>query len=150
MVASGESDWRLQGQEKYLTGTALVRRTYSRYSENPAWDHDHCEFCWAKFSTVPGEGVHTHGYCTPDEYRWVCETCFDDFREAFGWSVVTAGRQQRARQIMRAINAVLESDWDPIGVGRTAKRSGEYNAYVGRVYRLLTSRDPRKPKSRLC
>jgi hypothetical protein len=139
-VTSGGSDWRLQGQETYLAGAVLVRRVYGRYEQNPEWDHDHCEFCWAKFSTVAGDGVHTRGYCTPDEYRWVCERCFEDFREAFRWSVVPEGRQRRARDIMQAINAVLENDWDPIGVGASAESPGEYNAYVGRVYRLLASR----------
>jgi hypothetical protein len=23
-----------------------------------------------------------------DEYRWICESCFEDFRHAFGWEVV--------------------------------------------------------------
>lgn len=23
----------------------------------------------------------------PDEYRWICDTCFDDFRALFHWNV---------------------------------------------------------------
>jgi hypothetical protein len=25
------------------------------------------------------------GYCTEDEYRWVCDRCLADFRDHFGW-----------------------------------------------------------------
>ena len=42
-----DDDWRLQGQEKYLFGATLLRKRYKAWSED--WDHDHCEFCWAKF-----------------------------------------------------------------------------------------------------
>jgi len=28
------------------------------------------------------------GYCTLDEYHWICPECFRDFREMFGWQVV--------------------------------------------------------------
>ena len=42
-----DKDWRLQGQEKYLQGATLLRKRYKAWSED--WEHDHCEFCWAKF-----------------------------------------------------------------------------------------------------
>ena len=42
-----DSDWRLQGQERQLQGAVLLHRRYHRRS--PTSDHDHCEFCWAKF-----------------------------------------------------------------------------------------------------
>ena len=80
-------DWRLQGQERYLRGATLVRRRYRRYAENASWDHDHCEFCWAKFMVEDYPDVLHEGYCTEDEYRWICEQCFNDFRDHFGWSV---------------------------------------------------------------
>jgi len=32
-----------------------------------------------------GVDILTEGYCTEDEYRWVCGTCFEDFRERFEW-----------------------------------------------------------------
>jgi hypothetical protein len=43
-----EDDWRLLGQEAYLTGVPFLFRRWS--SDNPDWDHDRCVFCWAKFS----------------------------------------------------------------------------------------------------
>ena len=83
MVESG--DWRLQGQERYLHGVQLIRREWRVYPENPKWDHDHCAFCWAKFAALP-EAEHV-GYCTLDEYHWICATCFEDFREKFAWQL---------------------------------------------------------------
>jgi hypothetical protein len=81
-------DWRLTGQEKYLQGVELCYRKYRRYPANPDWDHDHCEFCWAKFMVEDYPDVLHEGYCTLDEYRWICPNCFDDFREKFQWQVV--------------------------------------------------------------
>ena len=53
-------------------------------------DHDHCEFCWAKFALAAllPDALHA-GYTTEDEYRWICEGCFNDFRERFSWQVAT-------------------------------------------------------------
>ena len=80
-------DWRLQGQEKYLKGVTLHRKRYQRYSNT--WDHDHCAFCWAEFAEadlIP-DALH-EGYATADNYYWVCENCFEDFKERFGWREV--------------------------------------------------------------
>ena len=80
-------DWRLAVQHDYLRGVVLARRAYRQYSGNPNWDHDHCAFCQEKFQ-VPSaaESVQT-AYCTLDEYHWVCERCFADFRDMFGWKL---------------------------------------------------------------
>ena len=82
-----DNDWRLGGQDQYLKGVTLLKRTYSRYREG--WDHDHCAFCWAKFMDGSGLGVEHAGYTTLDEKHWVCRTCFADFRERFAWKVVS-------------------------------------------------------------
>ena len=78
------SDWRLQGQEKYLKNAVLVRKKYERFSEE--WDHDHCEFCGAKFSLESADTLQI-GYATPDNYRWICDFCFQDFQPLFNWKV---------------------------------------------------------------
>jgi hypothetical protein len=77
-------DWRLQGQEKYLLGALLSRKKYTK--PRPDWDHDHCSFCWKKFSDVPGEA--NEGYTTADGYYWICDECFADFKEMFDWKLV--------------------------------------------------------------
>ena len=45
-------------------------------------------------------------------------------------------RSRRAREIYSAINDILYSYWDPIGM-RGALPKDEYEAYVGKVYRAL-------------
>ena len=78
-------DWRLTGQERYLVNAVLHWAEW--HKPRPEWDHDHCEFCFAKFmeESCP-EALHA-GYTTPDNYRWICPTCFEDFREQFGWEL---------------------------------------------------------------
>ena len=73
-----------------MTGVDLCWKTYRRYSKT--WDHDHCEFCWDSFAepALLPDALHA-GYATPDEYRWVCKACFEDFHERFGWNVVECG-----------------------------------------------------------
>jgi hypothetical protein len=75
------TDWRRQGQEKYLQGVSLVKREYSAYREG--WEHDHCEFCGRKFSERQCD--LNIGYVTLDNYHWICEECYRDFKEAFEW-----------------------------------------------------------------
>jgi len=76
-------DWRRRGQERFLKGVVLVRRTYRLYREG--WDHDHCEFCSAKFSLA--EHDLSRGYSTEEQYRWICDDCVDDFKEEYGWTL---------------------------------------------------------------
>ncbi len=82
-----KDDWRRQGQERYLSSVVLVRRPYRLYPKDPAWDHDHCEFCGAKFSLLDAPDHLKEGYATEDDYRWICPTCFEDFAEEFKWTV---------------------------------------------------------------
>ena len=79
------TDWRLQNQLSYFKGAELVWRVYR--PTGPDWKHDHCEFCWAEFAERDEPTVLHSGYSTPDEYRWVCRNCFEDFRELFCWQV---------------------------------------------------------------
>jgi hypothetical protein len=83
-----QSDWRLTHQENYLSGVALTRRPWRE--SRPGWDHDHCAFCWAKFAAFDGPDILREGWTTIDEYHWVCDQCFVDFRDRFGWQVVEA------------------------------------------------------------
>jgi len=82
-----DDDWRLMGQEKYLQGRRLTLRTWWPYRDG--WDHDHCSFCQRHISVPPATDdpdAVDRGYVTDDNYNWVCETCFDDFRDRLGWS----------------------------------------------------------------
>lgn len=97
-------DWRLQGQERYLQGVSLRFKRYVTLDEN--WDHDHCSFCWAKFMdeqnvNAPSDSLH-EGYATlasekrGEDYYWICETCFNDFKEQFHWKLVPTTSETRA------------------------------------------------------
>jgi hypothetical protein len=78
------SDWRLQGQERYLKGgnspaARIAGRRESRLGPRSL------EFCMAKFMVEDHDGVLHEGYCTLDDYRWICARCFADFQELFDW-----------------------------------------------------------------
>jgi len=79
------SDWRLHGQERFLEGVSLSKKKYLAYREG--WDHDHCEFCGVKFSEL--EEDLNEGYVSADNYYWICEECFIDFRDRFHWKLVS-------------------------------------------------------------
>ena len=92
-----EEDWRLGRQECYLQPARLCWKRYPRWSDE--WDYDHCAFCWAKFVAPddPQQGPNdlNEGYavlsngCFPDDYLWICATCYADFRGMFDWEVVS-------------------------------------------------------------
>lgn len=70
------------GQESYLKGRSLVKRSYVPLSETS--DHEHCRFCWEKFGEH--EGNLRDGYVAVDDpHIWVCPECFEDFKELFDW-----------------------------------------------------------------
>jgi hypothetical protein len=83
MSKISSDDWRRNGQE-FLKGVKLIAQDYFLYSSD--WDHDHCSFCGAKFSM--NEGDLKRGYSTTDSYHWICEECFQDFKEEFDWEVI--------------------------------------------------------------
>ena len=66
-------------------GVALTRRPWRPY--RPGWDHDHCEFCGAKFGAFDGPDILQKGWATADGYRWICDQCFADFRARFDWQI---------------------------------------------------------------
>ena len=78
-----QKDWRLTNQMNYLYRATLKKVDFKGTATN---DHEHCEFCWEKFGV--NEGLQKSGYCTLDEYHWICEQCFQDFQEQFEWKVV--------------------------------------------------------------
>jgi len=82
------NDWRLMGQETFLRERVLRLAKWS--SEDESWDHDHCQFCTAKiWSRASGDGEFSSGYVThDDDEHWICQGCFDDFKDAFGWTVL--------------------------------------------------------------
>ena len=88
-----EDDWRLRGQQKYLSRVTLTRRQWRQ--SRPNWDHDHCQFCWATFAAFDGADILYEGWTTADEYHWVCDTCFADFRDRFAWHIGHSADSER-------------------------------------------------------
>ena len=82
------NDWRLRGQEEFLQRATLVWQSYR--PANPRNDHDHCEFCWAKFMQTVEPDTLQIGYSTMDREHWICKPCFDDFAAMFEWQVKNA------------------------------------------------------------
>lgn len=78
-----QKDWRLTNQMNYLYRATLKKSVFKASATN---DHEHCEFCWDKFGE--NEGSQHLGYCTLDRYHWICNECFQDFREQFEWHLV--------------------------------------------------------------
>lgn len=81
MHSPNADDWRVSGQEKYLLGAVLTRQKY--HAPRIGWDHDHCDFCWSKFSESTAEDTLQEGYTTSDKSHWICPQCFSDFRDSF-------------------------------------------------------------------
>jgi len=78
----------MQGQEGYLMGVTLIHRKYRQNPHNPNWNHDHCEYCGEIFSLFDDPEHLKEGYTTEDDYRWICSTCFNDFKDDFEWKVI--------------------------------------------------------------
>jgi len=87
MPNPGPDDWRRMGQERYLVGAQFAWAGYRDPKTDR--DHDHCEFCWQTFMERPTERAITEGYRTRigEVERWVCPSCFEDFREEFRFTV---------------------------------------------------------------
>jgi hypothetical protein len=83
-------DWRRQGQERYLAARELRWTDWSPI--RPDWDHDHCEFCWAKFGPADADGTdHAAGFVTADDdHHWICSECFEAFRAEFAWTLAAS------------------------------------------------------------
>jgi Zn-finger protein len=77
------NDWRLTNQESYLKCASLENRPYEPASQEN--DHDHCEFCFVKFTALAMPETRQEGYSTPDGYRWICTACYTDFKDLFDW-----------------------------------------------------------------
>jgi len=79
-------DSRITNQHEYLSGVQLAHRPW--VAPSPDWDHDHCAFCWAKFAALGMPDSMQEGYVTLDGRHWVCDACYKDFNQSFGWVVV--------------------------------------------------------------
>lgn len=77
-------DWRLANQVEYLKGATLFFKNYG--DRKTTIDHDHCEFCFTKFSDNIPDTLKV-SYATADDYRWICPPCFEDFKNMFQFKI---------------------------------------------------------------
>ena len=75
--------------EKYATSVVESTNKGQEYLEGEKiqhfW-HDHCELCNEKATT----DISSTFYCTEDMKHWICEECFNDFKEQFNWQEKSA------------------------------------------------------------
>ena len=78
-----EKEWFiLEFEEKvYLHNKSLL---HSEFVDNSPGAHDHCELCWARFSTRPED--LQFGYFEKDSNSWICPDCYNNFKNLFGWN----------------------------------------------------------------
>lgn len=79
------TDWRNHGEDKYLMNATLI---HASYHESECSHHEHCTFCWIRFSaSMPGD--ERVGYvCRKNGGNyWICTTCYNDLKSFFHWQV---------------------------------------------------------------
>ena len=93
-----ENDWRLEIAPNGLDNEELVKEDVATFFEarknewdgkNPFefWDHDHCVFCYEKFMIETAD-KQPFAYHTQDYDIWICEICYNDFKERLNWKLV--------------------------------------------------------------
>jgi hypothetical protein len=82
-----KDDWRLNfGKEpEFYKKYKWVLKKWSQTRDNS--DHDHCEFCNAKFMDTEGPNILPQGWTDENETYWICEGCFEDFRKMYQWDI---------------------------------------------------------------
>ncbi len=74
-------DWRLTNQMNYLYKKSLKKGSFKPYRKG--WEHEHCAFCSEKI-----DSSISLAYSTEDKYHWICQGCFNDFKDMFGWKII--------------------------------------------------------------
>jgi hypothetical protein len=77
-------DWRLPEKKRYLESAVLYWRPYAGETQ---FDHAHCAFCFQRFMDIDHPEYKREGYTTEDEHDWICDVCFQDFKDDFRWIV---------------------------------------------------------------
>ena len=79
--------WNIEEYEEkdYLHNRRLKRKQFVRPPDSRN-DHEHCELCWNKISIYEGD-LH-FGYYEEESKSWICPTCYNDFKDLFGWLLI--------------------------------------------------------------
>ena len=68
-------------EKEYLHKKELRKKDFTNDG-----DHRHCELCWNRFSSYEKD-LHI-GYYEPCSKSWICESCYNDFKDLFEWGVI--------------------------------------------------------------
>lgn len=79
-----EDDWRLLDPHTEFVGVTLQYRTFDRTI--CIEDFDECDFCYEQFDKEDAYHPKKAYYCV-EKHCWICETCYEDFKEHFHWKV---------------------------------------------------------------
>lgn len=79
-----EKPWYIEEYEEkdYLHNKELQYKEFIGEDKN---DHEHCELCWHRISNLKDDSHN--GYYEELSKSWICDECFNDFKDLFGWSV---------------------------------------------------------------
>jgi hypothetical protein len=82
-----KDDWRLSfgNTPSFYRQYKWSLKKWTRTS--PHGDHDHCEFCWQKISDIEGTNIQHEAWADETETYWVCQLCFEDFRDMYCWNL---------------------------------------------------------------
>ncbi len=79
------ADWRYHGADEYLMNATLI---HASYRESEFSHHEHCTFCWKRFSeSMPGDERFGYVCRKNGEDYWICATCYNDLKSFFHWKV---------------------------------------------------------------
>ena len=76
------------GSVSYYNPCIWTFKKWSMTREN--WDHDHCEFCLQKITDLDISDSIKEGWTNQDEGLWICESCFEEFKETYQWKINNA------------------------------------------------------------
>lgn len=105
-----ETDWRIMGQEGYLMNAFLQHRIFDR--SICIEEYDDCDFCHDWFD-AEDEAHPKKAYYCPDKHIWVCETCFNDFKDHFGWTVEELDEdmpQDALSRMLQSFQTIVDTD----------------------------------------
>ncbi|MBO7485312.1 MAG: hypothetical protein J6T84_04560 [Spirochaetaceae bacterium] len=74
-------DSRLNGQERYLINAHLIQSNCQEESSK----QKHCEFCMKE---IVFKSEYEKWYATKDRKYWICEKCFEDFKDMFNFRLL--------------------------------------------------------------
>lgn len=85
------NDSRLKGQEKYLINAHFVKALYPKENNK----HNQCEFCKKFFGET---NQLFKGYTTKERNYWICENCFEDFKELLLFKIIKNSKSDAIKE----------------------------------------------------